>query len=228
MNILAIDTTTKKANIGIKTNDIIKVNSIDNEVTHSEKLLPLVDETLKECNITVKDIECIACTTGPGSFTGIRIGLATAKALAKVIGAKIYAMDSLELLARSVNTQQAKAILCLIDAKNTRAYAKCYCAHDKLTQVLAAENKYINEILEDLDKVCTSQNILKSDVLIVADTTNVLELIPDEYKKSLSSLNIETLLELANSTEDTELTDYLKLNATYVRSSEAERTKYGE
>lgn len=228
MNILAIDTTTKKANVGIKTNDIIKVNSIDNEVTHSEKLLPLIDEALKECHLEVKDIECIACTTGPGSFTGIRIGLATAKALAKVIGAKIYAIDSLELLAHSANNKHAKAILCLIDAKNTRAYAKCYYAHDKLTQILTAENKYINEILKDLDKVCTSQDIIKSDVLVVADTEAILRLVPDGYKKCLSPLNIEVLLELANTAEDTEFTDYLKLDATYVRSSEAERTKYGE
>lgn len=228
MNILAIDTTTKKANVGIKANDIIKINSIDNEVTHSEKLLPLIDKTLKECHLEIKDIDCIACTTGPGSFTGIRIGLATAKALAKVIDAKIYAIDSLELLAHSADNKHAKAILCLIDAKNTRAYAKCYYAHSKLSQVLAAENKYINEILEDLDKICTSQNILKSDVLVVADTAPVLELVPEEYKKRLSSLNIETLLELASNMEDTEFTDYLKLDATYVRSSEAERTKYGE
>lgn len=228
MNILAIDTTTKKANIGIKTQNSIKVNSIDNEITHSEKLLPLIDKTLHECNLKPKDIDCIACTTGPGSFTGIRIGLATAKALSKVIGSKIYSINSLDLLAHSVKTKNSKAILCLIDAKNSRAYAKCYLNNSELSPLLVAENKYINEILEDLDKVCINQNIAKSDILIITDTTNVLELLPDDYAKQISALNIEILLELVQGANDTEFTDYLKLDASYVRSSEAERTKYGE
>lgn len=228
MNILAIDTTTKKANVGIKTPNLIKIKSIDNEVTHSEKLLPLIDETLKESNLKVKDIDCIAVTTGPGSFTGIRIGLASAKALAKVIGAKIYEIDSLKLLAHSTKAKDAKALLCLIDAKNRRAYASCYLNTDNFSQILTAENKYINEILEDLDKVCAEQTISKADVLIVADTTSVLELVPDNYEKCISALDIQTLLELASIADNSEFTDYLKLDATYIRSSEAERTKYGE
>jgi len=59
MNILAIDTTTKKANTAIAINNKIKINSIDNEITHSEKLLPLIDASLKECNLNIKDIDIL-------------------------------------------------------------------------------------------------------------------------------------------------------------------------
>ena len=224
MNILAIDTTTKKANVGIKTTDVVKVKSIDNEVTHSEKLLPLIDESLKECCVKVKDIDCIACTTGPGSFTGIRIGLATTKALAKVINAKIYAIDSLTLLAYSVkNSQNYKLVVSLIDAKNNRAYAGMYLGS---SSAINNQNKYLNEIWEDISKICDENNINEKEVLIISDSLNIFECIPEKYEKTNTALNIEELLNLASSSTD--FTDYLKLDATYVRSSEAERTKYGE
>lgn len=226
MNILAIDTTTKKANIGIKVKNLVKVNSIDNEVTHSEKLLPLIDKTLKECNLTIKDIDCIAATTGPGSFTGIRIGLATAKALARVTNANIFSIDSLSLLAQSVDNSGHKLIVSLIDAKNNRAYAGMYFNQEKLQPATAFQNKYLNEIFENITKICTENAIIENEVLIITDTSNVFECIPDKYSKVLTSLNMEALLSLADSA--TKFTDYLKLDATYVRSSEAERTKYGE
>lgn len=226
MNILAIDTTTKKANVGVKTKELVKVKSIDNEVTHSEKLLPLINETLAECNLNIKDLDCIAVTTGPGSFTGIRIGLATTKALAKVINAKIFSMDSLELLAQSANNQKYKITVSLIDAKNNRAYAGIYLSQEKLTPYTASQNKYLNKIFEDIAEICVKNNINEKDVLIIADTQNVFESIPNIYNKELTSLSIEKLLSLA--ANPTSFTDYLSLDATYVRSSEAERTKYGE
>ncbi len=225
MNILAIDTTTKKANVGVKTKDTVKVKSIDNEVTHSEKLLPLIDETLKECNLTIKDIDCIACTTGPGSFTGIRIGLATAKALSKVIGAKIYTIDSLTLLTHSAdNSQNNKLVVSLIDAKNNRAYAGMYINGSPFA--ITTENRYLSEILEDIIKTCNNNNICENEVLVISDTLNIFECIPDKYTKIHTVLDIKELLSLASSSST--FKDYLNLDATYVRASEAERTKHGE
>ena len=90
MNILAIDTTTKKASVALKVQDKIIIKEIDNEITHSEKLLPLLDSVLKEANLMLKDIDLFVCVQGPGSFTGLRIGIATIKALAKVTQKPIY------------------------------------------------------------------------------------------------------------------------------------------
>lgn len=224
MNILAIDTTTKKANVGLKINDNITLNSIDNEITHSEKLLPLIDKTIKTSNSNLKDIECIACTTGPGSFTGIRIGLATAKALAKVIHSKLFAMDSLELLAYSglkKAMSKAQIIISLIDAKNTRAYCRIYANKDNiLVPISEATNKYVNEIMKDVASKYSQQ-----DILYILDSENLVNLI-ESNNYIITSLDIECLINKANNS--TVFEDYLTLDATYVRNSEAERTKYGE
>lgn len=128
MNILVMDTTTKKANVSVLFNNLIYSNSVDNEITHSEKFLPLVDKTLKDAGITLKDIDIFAVTNGPGSFTGVRIGLASVKAFAKVYDKKIFSITSLETMAytkidNDINNQY---IVVMMDAKNFRVYYTIY------------------------------------------------------------------------------------------------------
>lgn len=222
MNILAIDTTTKKANVGLKLEKECTISSIDNEITHSEKLLPLIDDVLKQNNLKIKDIACLCCTTGPGSFTGIRIGLATIKAIAKVTGAKIFSMDSLSLLYHSSDAH-TKLNVCLIDAKNTRAYVGIFDENGE--QITEFKNKYISDILIDIQNICNENNIPLNEVTYILDNASLVPLIQNS-NYVVTVLNLEQLMNIANNA--TMFEDYLTLDATYVRQSEAERTKYGE
>jgi len=229
MNILAIDTTTKKANVGVCYNKITNIKTIDNEITHSEKLLPLINDVLNETNCNIKNIDTFACTTGPGSFTGIRIGLATIKALAKVTNSKIFSINSLELLANSAIDSSAKIIVPLIDAKNTRAYYGMYENSNGLKQIHELGNKYIKEIIASVHNYCNINNLnIFNDVLFVLDSENLKELFLtlNELKYIIASLDMSLLLSLAATNNSN--SNYIELDATYVRSSEAERTKYGE
>ena len=81
MKILAIDTSSKVCSVAI-TEDDKTITSLhnDDEKTHSVKLMPMIDEAFKKTHLTLDDINLIACGLGPGSFTGVRIGIATAKA----------------------------------------------------------------------------------------------------------------------------------------------------
>lgn len=82
---LAISTSSNNASVALLENDIcIKELNIINEKTHSEKLMPLIDELFSKTRLTLSDVNLIACDNGPGSFTGLRIGIATVKALAEV------------------------------------------------------------------------------------------------------------------------------------------------
>ena len=99
MNILGIDTTTKTASCTILKEDKYFTKEITNEVTHSEKLLPIIHETLKENKLTLDNIDMFATINGPGSFTGIRIGLATIKAFAQVKDIDIFSISSIDLIA---------------------------------------------------------------------------------------------------------------------------------
>ena len=85
MKILAIDTSSKICSVSIlEDNDVIIEKHTNDEKTHSQNLMPLVDEIFKESNLSLDDMGLLSCCLGPGSFTGIRIGIATIKAFADV------------------------------------------------------------------------------------------------------------------------------------------------
>ena len=122
MKTLAIDTSSKNASIAIldEKNVLIELNNND-EKTHSQKLMPMIDEAFKKLNLSLDDIGLISCSLGPGSFTGVRIGIATAKAFADSRNILVAGVSSLEALAYNLN--QTGTICSLIDANNGNLYA---------------------------------------------------------------------------------------------------------
>ncbi len=89
MKILSIDTASSICSVAIlEDNKVIKELSNDDTNTHSVKLMPQVEQIFKETNLTLNDMDLIACDKGPGSFTGIRIGIATVKAFFDVTNIK--------------------------------------------------------------------------------------------------------------------------------------------
>lgn len=121
MKILAIDTSSKICSVSIlEDKHVIIEKHNDDEKTHSQKLMPLIDETFKEVNLSLSDIDLLACCQGPGSFTGIRIGISTVKAFADVKSIPIIGVTSLESLA--YNIENDGLIATIIDAKHDNVY----------------------------------------------------------------------------------------------------------
>lgn len=122
MKILAIDTSSKNAAVAIleNQNTIIELNN-DDEKTHSQKLMPMIDEAFKKSNLSLDDVNLISCCVGPGSFTGVRIGIATAKAFSDSKNIPTVGISSLEALAYNLN--QDGLICSLINANNGNVYA---------------------------------------------------------------------------------------------------------
>ena len=145
---LAISTSSKICSVALLEDDKpIKELNIDNLKTHSENLVPLIDELLKTANKKVSEIELIACDVGPGSFTGIRIGISTAKAIAEVNQIPVVSCTSLEALSYNVN---ADTICSLIDARNNQVYCGIFDKNHNLIKDYMADD--INEILKNLPK----------------------------------------------------------------------------
>lgn len=102
MIILSLDTTAVTASVALLDGEkVIASSSVHNKLTHSEKILPMIDELLKNSGYTIDDVEVIGVSEGPGSFTGVRIGIATAKGLAYSKGLPIVPVSSLEALAEN-------------------------------------------------------------------------------------------------------------------------------
>lgn len=125
MKVLAIDTTTMISSCTILEDDqIIGDYSVNQEKTHSEALLPMIQELLYRLGMSIQDIDLYAVTVGPGSFTGIRIGMTTAKTLAQVNDKPLVGVSTLRALALGVFSD--RVVVPLIDARGKRVYYGVY------------------------------------------------------------------------------------------------------
>ena len=121
MNILSIDTASNLCTVAILENKkLIKELIVDDARNHSEKIMTVIEQVLKESNLTLNDINLIVCDKGPGSFTGIRIGVGTVLAFRDSLNVECVGISSLEALA--YNTANDGLICTLIDAKNDNVY----------------------------------------------------------------------------------------------------------
>ena len=150
MKILGCDTSSSVCAVGVFENDkLINKNELDNGKTHSENFMPLVEKTLDESNLTLTDVDYIGIVVGPGSFTGIRIGVASCKAIAEVARKKMIALYSLEVLAAN-EYEKGKNICTLIDAKNNQVYCGIFDENLNKKEEFMADD--IERCLENVSK----------------------------------------------------------------------------
>ena len=126
MKILAIDTSGLCCTVAILEDDILRASySVDFKRTHSETLLPMIDSLFATTGIMKKEIDLIACASGPGSFTGLRIGAATAKGIGLALDKKIIPVPT--LLSLSYNACVSPAdIVPIMDARRGQVYTGIY------------------------------------------------------------------------------------------------------
>ncbi len=98
MNFLTIDTTKATAYVVAKINNVEYIETIDSTQKHNETLLPTIDVLLQKANATLKDIDYFGVVTGPGSFTGIRVGISTIKAFCFALNKKAYTITNFETM----------------------------------------------------------------------------------------------------------------------------------
>lgn len=129
MKILSIDTASNICGVSIleDTNLICKLDQ-DTGRTHSENLMPMIQQALKQANVTLKEMDLFVCDKGPGSFTGIRIGIATIKAFHDSLSIPCIGVNSLESLAYSVKKEGF--IASILDCKNDNCYFALYKCKD--------------------------------------------------------------------------------------------------
>ena len=147
--------------------------------THSETFMPLVHEVMEQAGITHAELDAYAVTVGPGSFTGVRIGLAAVKAMALAAGRGCIPVSSTEALARSVDNVTAARkedtlIVPAFDARNNRVFAQAM--EDDTAKTLVAENAYDADDL--VKKILQIPEIIygaRSQILVVGDGADTMK-----------------------------------------------------
>ncbi len=153
MKILGIDTSSMAASVAvIEDNTLICEYTINTKKTHSQKLMPMIENMLNLSDLSVKEIDAVAICEGPGSFTGLRIGMATAKAIAHVNNIPVIGVNSLEILAANMNLCDKK-ICSILDAQRNQVYTGRYQYVDgNLTEIKEIGIQLIEELLDELSQ----------------------------------------------------------------------------
>lgn len=139
MNILSFTTTTSTMSVSVSVNGrTVGEYTTFLKQTHSQRLMPAIDSLLKETGIKAGDLDAIAAAKGPGSYTGVRIAITTAKTLAWSLEIPVYGISSLNLLA-----EQAKLfngwIVPFIDARRDHVYSGVYYAKNGVCRMVAPD-----------------------------------------------------------------------------------------
>ena len=153
MRILAIDSSSLVASVAVVTDDILTAEyTINFKKTHSQTLLPMLDEIVKMTDMNLDTIDAIAVAGGPGSFTGLRIGSATAKGLGLALKKPLIHIPTVDGLA--YNLCYTDRIICpIMDARRNQVYTGIYQMDGDKLQVLEAQMAV--EIDELAKKLCT-------------------------------------------------------------------------
>ena len=199
--ILFIDTSTSRLVIGVyKDNKELYLENKKANNNLSSMLLPSIKSALNKLKININNIDKIYVVNGPGSFTGIRVGVTVAKTLAWSKNIKIYPVSELQLLA---TTSTKKYIVPLIDARRGYVYAGMY--NKNLKSIIDDQYIKLEKLIELLEKNYDMKDI---DFVSYDDLENTIEPV----------LNIVKLLEKGKF----ESVDAHKLNPNYLKKTEAE------
>ena len=149
MNYLAVDTASESLKVLVSYNGSYGYFQCNDFTAASVRLMPEVDRLLRSFNAKISDMDMFACVTGPGSFTGIRIGMATIKALAYVCGKPAVGVTALELLAYTTKGEDPTVAVC--DAANGMRYVAVY--DGKMRELLSPKALSASELKDFLAEI---------------------------------------------------------------------------
>ena len=225
INILALDSTAEVSTVAVcKGEKLLSEITINTGNTHSQTLLPAVEQALKMAELTVNDIDVFACSTGPGSFTGVRIGVATVKGIAYGKNKPCISVSTLEALA--YNLSGFDGVICpVMNARRSQVYNALFeCKGGMLVRICADRAVSISELDDEL-----SQN--KRPIYLCGDGYDITQkgfvqtkacLVPVRYRYQSAYSVAQIALEKFEHNEY--LTD-VELAPIYLRPSQAERER---
>ena len=156
MTILALDTSNKTLSVAVELTDgTIIEQTIENTLQHSVLLMPTIETVFKEAGITAKDLTKVVVAEGPGSYTGLRIGVTVAKTLAKSLGIPLVGVSSLDVFLPNLasKVEVGEVVLPFFDARRGNIFAVGYQKTDEgLEKVIAEQHISWDDFLKVLPK----------------------------------------------------------------------------
>lgn len=226
MNLLAFETSGRAASVAVmKKGRIVGEMTSSTRLNHSEKLMPMIHSVLTQSEMTIRDVEALAVAAGPGSFTGIRIGISTAKGLAQALEIPVATVSSLQALA--CNLPYTDMLICpLMDARRNQVYSGVFRWEGaELVTVLEEDAYDLDELLfvlkgKEGPAVFTGEDAVRfEDRIREAMGKNGLMAMPQAVYPRAASVAALGLLAF----EAGRVGDAFSIQPSYLRQAEAER-----
>ena len=193
--ILHLETATKVCSVALSLNGKLTASKETEEdgYSHGENLNCFIEDVIKESNINIKDLSAISVASGPGSYTGLRIGAATAKGLCYALEIPLIAIDALQSLAELARESYLDSVLCpLIDARRMEVYNSFFNEQNQLIKEISADIidessysefepfVYFGDGAEKLQEIWTDKNCI-SDLSIKSSAKGQIRLAHEKY-----------------------------------------------
>ena len=227
MNILAVDTSGPVAGVAVlRDGEVAYEGAAVNRLTHSVNLMPMIEEALGRAGLDVSDIDLYACVTGPGSFTGVRIGVSAVKGMAHGANKPCIGVDALEALASGVCMNDM--LLCPIqDARAGQVYGAVFGPgmppERKLPNMAEKLPAFIEQALAVAEgkKLCFVGDGVKTYRKAIEELLGERAVFAPAHMSYLRPASAALLAEMRNE----EAVDYLTLMPVYLRAPQAERER---
>lgn len=166
MKILGVDSTATSASAAVLSDGkILSLNYSNTGLTHSQTLLPMIDSALKSAGVTVNDIDLFAVSYGPGSFTGVRIGVAAVKGIAQPLEKKCICVSTPEVIAKALENTGCYAVA-VMDARCNQVYTAQFDCLNGFKRVTEDSAITIDELGEQL-------KLIDREIVLIGDGTEV-------------------------------------------------------
>ena len=227
MRILAFETSAKAGSVALLENGCLLAESYQNTgLTHSQTLMTMAEELLRSCGLTPRQVEAVAVAAGPGSFTGVRIGVAAAKGFAWGGQLPLYGVSTLEAMALQMGIYDGYVVP-VMDARRSQVY----------NAVFAAREGELSRLTEDraisLAELAEEMKNFEKPIFLVGDGSilcyNTLKeqvpnlILPPEHRMHQRAAGVA--LAAAKQIEAGETGDPATLTPNYLRLSQAERER---
>jgi tRNA threonylcarbamoyladenosine biosynthesis protein TsaB len=196
--LLCIETATKNCSVAIAKDGVTLLckEIADIGYSHAEKLHVFIEEIIKEAQITYKDLSAIAVSQGPGSYTGLRIGVSAAKGLCYALDIPLIAVDTLAVLAAQLTISEG-LIVPMIDARRMEVYSAIFNAKHEKTRAIQAEiiteNSFealdetiyfVGDCAEKCQSVLTKPNFVFCSEIVYPSAKEMSALSYEKFQKS--------------------------------------------
>ena len=174
MKILSIDTSTSSLSVCITDDDeVIGEINLNNGLVHSTTLMPAIENLFTVLNFDKSELSHIAVTVGPGSFTGIRIGVATANAFSLALNIPVISVSSLDAMSMNFISYEG-TVITTIDAQRDTYYVGVYRARDSKIEKIIENTIMTDEELEEYIQNCKEKVLLAGEKRELSSCDNVI------------------------------------------------------